>query len=39
MVQDCLELMNNLLRSNSSNQRMFRHELVGLTHELALLWP
>ena len=24
VVQDCLELLNNLLRNNASNQRMFR---------------
>ena len=24
LVQDCLELLNNLLRKNASNQRMFR---------------
>jgi hypothetical protein len=24
VVQDCLELLNNLLRANAANQRLFR---------------
>ena len=40
VVQDCLELMNNLLRGNSSNQRMFRYapEVTTLLWTF-LVWP
>ena len=32
VVQDCLEFLNNMLRNNAANQRMFRS---GLLHSVS----
>lgn len=34
IVQDCLELLNNLLRGNQANQLMFRCGAAHVAHRL-----